>query len=140
MNRVTKSLLVMAAALVIPACTPFPSVPTTYPVRGKIIYADGTPVRAGLVKFHPQGVGVEADVELEKDGTFVLKIYGEQEGTVPGKYRISINPSWPTRQPADARSESMRRVPRRYWSADSTDLVVEVKAQDNQFELKLKGR
>lgn len=115
----------------------FASPPRTYPVRGKVVLKNGQVPRAGLVSFHPQGIGVEASAELDENGTFVVKTFGEQEGTVPGKYKISINPSWPTARPKDAVAQAKRVVPRKYWSGDTTDIVREVKTEDNVFEISI---
>jgi hypothetical protein len=138
-SLLTRTIVFLPLVFCVCACASFPAPPKTYAVTGRVVYADGTPVRAGLVSFHPQGAGVECDAELDKDGRFTLKSYGEQPGTVPGKYKVSINPTWPTRQPADAKSESLRRVAKKYWSAGTTDLLVEVKDQDNHFDLKLRS-
>jgi hypothetical protein len=61
--------------------------PRPWPVTGKVVFADGTPVPSGLVEFEPADGGPAARGKLGPDGRFVLQT-GDQPGAVAGKHRI----------------------------------------------------
>ncbi len=65
-----------------------------FPVKGKVHYADGSPVEAGSViaeaTIDGKLVGIQGNIE--KDGTF--KMGGDQpgDGALPGSYRVIVMP------------------------------------------------
>jgi hypothetical protein len=113
----------------------------TVPVKGKVLLADGEPVRAGRVTFVPKDAdmgGAEPFGDLQKDGTFVLSTQKQGDGAVPGRYVVYIDP-------IDYRSASPKKltanpVPERYRRSATSDLVVEVRAGEDDLTLKLKGQ
>src|SRR5262245_61605810 len=67
--------------------------PVAYPVRGRVLLANGEPLRAGVVTFQPKTPpGAEASAELEKDGSFQFTTMARNDGAVPGSYAVSISP------------------------------------------------
>lgn len=67
--------------------------PKTYRVQGKVIGQDGRPLSGGRVTFHPdEPRNSEAFAEIERDGTFALATFGKDDGAMPGKYKVSIDP------------------------------------------------
>jgi hypothetical protein len=71
----------------------------TYPVRGKVQYPDGSPMKGGAVMFEPLGVekvekGAEAPIMargyINEDGTFALSTFGDEDGAPPGHYRVLV--------------------------------------------------
>src|SRR5205085_1060070 len=80
-----------------------------YPVKGTILFEDGQPARElanYLVTFesselHASSVGVVAE-----DGTFQLKTLKENDGAIPGSYRVTLTP------PLTPEMQGDRRRPR----------------------------
>jgi hypothetical protein len=71
----------------------------TYPVRGKVQYPDGSPMKGGAVMFEPVGAekaekGAEAPIMargyINEDGAFTLSTFGEEDGAPPGHYRVLV--------------------------------------------------
>lgn len=114
---------------------------STYPVKGKILLANGQPAKGANIILvgsgptgGPNGIGV-----LGKDGTFAIKSMGDRDGMAPGKYKVVINPSGKVNGvSADDQKFGMNNIPRKYWDDSTTDMVAEIKAEDNSFEWKLK--
>jgi hypothetical protein len=64
-----------------------------YPVEGKVRLKDGTPLTGGLVTFEMIGDGpakVCARGDIEQDGTFRLRTYTQDDGAMPGRYRVCV--------------------------------------------------
>lgn len=66
--------------------------PATYPVRGKVVYADGKPVTAGTLEFETVGTDlpVTATAEIGSDGQFTLGTYTADDGALAGKHRAAV--------------------------------------------------
>lgn len=62
--------------------------PPTYPVAGKVLFPDGSPVTHGIIEFNPEN-GPVARARIGPDGGFVLRT-GDREGAVAGDHRIAI--------------------------------------------------
>ena len=73
----------------------------TYPVQGKVVYPDGSPMKGGAVMFEPVDVEksdakgssdkpVMARGAIAEDGTFALSTFGEEDGAPPGHYRVLV--------------------------------------------------
>jgi hypothetical protein len=110
--------------------------PRQYSARGKVVYADGSPVSGGLVVFEKTDGNVThtCDSPVNEDGTFDLRTKTPGDGVLPGKYRVLVR--------AKARSihEKKRSPPNvdpKYekFETSGIELVVEPKA--NHFEIKV---
>lgn len=62
----------------------------TYPVQGKVVFADGSPVKVGTVECLSETYGVQATGTIQLDGTFQLKTYRENDGAVEGLHKCVI--------------------------------------------------
>lgn len=73
-----------------------PQPPPVYAVTGKVLYEDGTPVVNGLVKFVTESdPNLNITAAAGEDGSFkLLTLYGNHrlEGTMEGRYRVTITP------------------------------------------------
>lgn len=83
-------------ALLLPGCKDKePLVPTTYPVSGKVLYKDGTPMRKGMINFRSvTDASVSADGIVSNDGTFTLTTLTQAKqksaGAIEGEHRVTI--------------------------------------------------
>lgn len=72
---------------------PVAIVNSVVPVYGQVRYADGRPVANAWVIFHPKDPpGNEASGATGPDGTFRLGTFAKEDGAVPGRYVVTIEP------------------------------------------------
>jgi hypothetical protein len=112
--------------------------PKVYPVRGKVLLANGQPLRVGVVTFHPKQapLGAEASGELDKEGSFQLTTMVKDDGALPGSYTVSVSPY--SMKSGHATATQPTLIPPKYAAPETSGLTAEVKAQDNQFTFHIK--
>lgn len=62
----------------------------TFPVKGKVRFANGAPVRTGIVEFGSDNQQVTASGKIQSDGTFVLGTYTADDGAAAGEHRVIV--------------------------------------------------
>jgi hypothetical protein len=109
--------------------------PSTYPVKGKVSYPDGSPVVEGMVVFESSGADkpVTARGEIQQDGTYRLSTYQPGDGVPPGPYKVLVTPKYDP----NAIDKPQRTPPihPRYSSFETSLLTFEVKAGENDFPI-----
>jgi hypothetical protein len=67
-----------------------------YPVRGKVTFADGSPVTEGMVVFESvdKEPALAARGQIQADGTFELSTHQAGDGAPAGKYRVLVAPKY----------------------------------------------
>jgi hypothetical protein len=89
-------VLLVAALLLAAGCQRNSNLPKTYPVRGKVVFADGTPLSGGLVQFTPENrAEVTTTGAIQEDGSFTLKTLVDAElltGALEGQHTVTILP------------------------------------------------
>lgn len=105
-----------------------PDRPATYPVRGRVVFPDGSPVRTGTVELLSQDHGTTATGSISDDGAFVLGTFTEYDGACAGQHDaivvqfiINDGVTIHTRDHGDP-------VDPRFASYDSSGLTVDVRA------------
>ena len=92
MNRSVLALIcVYSSALLLSGCG---DKLATYPVQGKVQFANGKPLPGGSVEFltkDAEGKAVNARGAIQSDGTFQLKTR-DKDGAIPGKHQIIVMP------------------------------------------------
>ncbi|MDR3635061.1 MAG: hypothetical protein P4L84_14750 [Isosphaeraceae bacterium] len=64
-----------------------------FPVTGKILLADGKPLKGGRVIFMPKELGAPPAIgDIGADGAFSLKLADGREGAPAGDYKVKIDP------------------------------------------------
>jgi hypothetical protein len=103
----------------------------TYPVKGKVLMADGKPLTEGTINFVPTDFtkGRLATGKIESDGSFTLKSGPSQDGAAEGEYKVSVESTkgTPTGKPGVTKSI----VPVRFNDETTSGLTATVKPQDN---------
>lgn len=66
------------------------SQPTTFVVKGKVVYADGTPVRFGDIETLAVDQRINARGKIQADGSFTLTTYQANDGALPGVHQAVI--------------------------------------------------
>jgi hypothetical protein len=104
---------------------------TTYPVEGRIVYVGGSPADdlegySVTLESLDREPPVSASGEVEADGTFELSTFGGNDGVVPGRHRVAINP------PPQMGDEPMPplKIDPKYQTLDQTDLEINVESAD----------
>lgn len=108
--------------------------PSVALVSGKVVDAAGKGVANAYVYFHPkEGSSNEASGPTAEDGTFNLSTFGKEDGAVPGKYVVTIEPHPNVKA-------GRPNIPAAYASEKSSPFKVEVKKDGKNemppFELK----
>ena len=69
----------------------------TYPVSGKVVFADGTPLKGGTVLCMSESAEttLSARGNIAEDGTFTLGTYEGNDGAVEGSHLVAIDPPMP---------------------------------------------
>ena len=60
--------------------------PPAYPAKGKVVFADGSPVKVGTIETKSRLHGVQATASIELDGSFVFTTYAKGDGAVAGPH------------------------------------------------------
>ena len=63
---------------------------STYPVSGKVVFDDGSPVRTGTVELASDEHKLTATGRIEHDGSFVLGTYKSDDGACAGNHRVIV--------------------------------------------------
>lgn len=123
---------VVAAALLAAAGCGDPK----YPVRGSVTLEGGQPLEKGLLVFERTegGPPLTARGDVKPDGQYELSTEKPGDGVPPGKYRICLNPLDTSDVPDE---KKVLPFDRKYLNPSSSGLEYEVKAGDNQFDIKL---
>lgn len=111
------------------------------PVEGKVTY-NGTPLRFGSVAFQPE-IGPRASGDIQPDGTFRLSTYGQFDGAIPGKHRVSVvcaehqDPAAAKKNVDPEGTFGRPLIPEKYYFPETSGLEVEVKDQNAPFVFSL---
>jgi len=62
----------------------------TFPVEGSVKFEDGTFPRFGAVEFYNAKHEINARGKIQRDGTFTVGTYGEDDGAVEGTHQIVL--------------------------------------------------
>jgi hypothetical protein len=112
--------------------------PSMYPVRGKVILNDGTPVTTGMVIFESKGEKpIVARGDIKPDGSYELSTNKPGDGVPPGKYRVHVTP------PVHVNVEESAPKPvfdERYTKFETSGLEFEVPSGSGEYLIKLDRR
>lgn len=111
---------------------------TTYPVKGRVLLADGAPLTEGAVVFVPapsDATARGAAGKLGSDGSFTLQTPNSGEGAAPGNYKIRVETS---ATGPNVKRGAKRKIDQKYFEEDASTLSATVEAKPNDFEFRLK--
>jgi hypothetical protein len=103
-----------------------------YPVKGKVILADGNPLTTGSVLFGGVTTNISVAAPIGSDGAF--EFTGDKPGLPAGEYRVAI--VLEGRQGIQAKSSRSRPkenlpFPAKYLDEDASKLTANVKADSS---------
>ncbi len=137
MVRTTSLWLVAAVGIAVAGCGQgsFRSGPD-YPVKGKVLLADGKPLRSGRVVFVSSQTALSYAGPIGDDGGFELK-QGDRVGAPAGDYKVRVEID-ETSLPKSHGKSSNLPFPAKYRDEDTSKLTATVKAEpENPFEFRL---
>jgi hypothetical protein len=114
--------------------------PKLYPVTGKVVYPDGSPMKGGAIVFETNAskdrVMAQGAIDIE-DGTFALGTKEEGDGAPEGVYRVAIrgrrnNPHAKVDDP-----ELEDQIHPRFQSFENSKLEFTVAPKPNEFVIKI---
>jgi hypothetical protein len=108
-----------------------------YPVTGKVLFKDGTPLPpGGMIFFSPVDSSnhTAARAYLEEDGSFTLSTDSEGDGSLLGKFKVSIKPP-PQGRGEDDPKTNTHIIDPKYYSGDKSGIELEVKPGKNEFSI-----
>lgn len=111
----------------------------TYPVSGKVVFADGTPLPGGglICLSDSDEASLSARGIINPDGTFTLGTYGEDDGAIAGRHLVAIDPPIPENFNPDA-GPPPRVIHPRFQHHDTSGLEFTVSAEDpNEITLEV---
>lgn len=106
-----------------------------FPVNGKVVHKDGTPVIAGVVIFEPAGHTPSARGEIRADGSYQLGTYTNNDGAMEGEYKVLIAPP-----PLPEEGKRLRSpIHPKYLSLETTPLKFNVTRSrvKNKFDIEV---
>ena len=114
--------------------------PKLYPVHGKVVYPDGSPMLGGAVMFEPvdNPLKVMSQGTIDNEtGTFTLTTYKEEDGALVGRYRVIIrgrrsNPKSEVVDPV-----TIGQIHPRFQDFATSGLEFTVEPKDNEFIIKV---
>lgn len=116
--------------------------PTRYSVSGKLVFRSHEPVKGVEIQLVPtpkegMPLGMDATCLLEQDGTFRLKSIDGLEGVHEGKYVVVVRPY---SRKASERAAAMKRIPRHFWSEDTSRMTVEITGEKTNWVVDLHSK
>lgn len=110
----------------------------TYPVSGRVQFADGEPVRTGTIELESVTYGTTAAGTIQADGTFVLGTYAPDDGAAAGDHRAIVVQIIVADGITTHTKDHGRAVSPLYRDYESSPLRVEVLvAEKNEFVITL---
>jgi ribosomal protein S12 len=112
----------------------------TYPTRGKVVFADGTPVKVGTIECKSLQHGVQATGTIQLDGTFALTTYVEGDGAVAGSHQCVVVQFIQTENIPNYKPSTLGVVNRKHASYSTSGLHFDVSATGpNEIKIEVQG-
>ena len=99
---------------------------TMYSTAGKVVFADGQPVRTGTIELESVTFGTTAAGSIREDGTFVLGTYSPSDGAAAGKHRVIVVQMIVADGTVKHTKAHGRPVPVNFGRYDSSGLTAEI--------------
>jgi hypothetical protein len=110
--------------------------PQPTPVRGRVVFANGQPLRGGVVTFIPVGGTPDGRYQgwgfVKRDGTYEVVSIGS--GVAPGQYKVTVSP----KEEGEVRGSNAAQIPRKYRGPETTPIELEIRADgENVCDIRL---
>ena len=113
--------------------------PATYPVKGKVVFPSGAPVRMGTIETKSRDLKINARGTIQSDGTFELSTFAPSDGAVQGWHDCVVVQIVTHGEELAGKVSTFGVVDPSHNSYHTSGLAFEVKPdQDNQVSLQVK--
>jgi hypothetical protein len=125
-NTIFVRVTLVALVLITTASLGCDQRPRTYPVSGKVTFADGKPIHTGTIELKERETGINARGEIKQDGTFTLSTFDSNDGAVVGMHDCVVIQRVIVEDLKDFHSSTYGVIDPRHNSYHSSGLQVEV--------------
>lgn len=137
-NRRVITVLLLCGLATLVGCGP--DRPPAFPASGQVLFANGTPVRAGTVELKSRRHPVNARGTIKEDGTFVLSTYEEGDGALEGIHDCVVVQFVVAEKMGKGATSAYGVVDPRFASYASSGLSCEVSATtENRIMINVEG-
>lgn len=134
--RYVKSGLLLLASLF--ACGCEVQGVKTYPVSGKVVFSDGTPVAFGRIEFYHPEHDLTSRGTIQKDGTFELGTFADGDGAPAGMHEVVVAQLIMPGEAGITPHEHGRHIDSRYSRYETSGLQFHVEASaGNEFRIEV---
>jgi hypothetical protein len=131
-----RSTILLSIAVSLGGCG---KAPATYPVAGKVVYPNGSPLTGGVIELSlTGGEAVNARGPIERDGSFHVVTPGKGDGAVLGTHRVAVRALAQDSEPLDGKPTSPAQIDPRFEKYETSQLQVVVEPKPNQFTIEVK--
>lgn len=109
----------------------------TYPAKGKVVFADGSPVKVGTIECKSFEHGVQATGTIDTDGSFVLTTYRDGDGAVAGNHKCVIVQFIPTENIPNFKPSPIGVVDRKFSSYATSELRLKISTTEPNDNLRI---
>ena len=109
----------------------------TFPVTGRVVFADGTPLASGGT-IHLEAVDgypYNARGAIQKDGTFQLSTFGELDGAVLGKHQAMVQAKRDTTDWTERGIVPRPVIDERFENYDTSGLEYNIEESNNELDV-----
>ena len=114
--------------------------PPAYPTKGKVVFADGSPVKVGTIETKSTLHGVQATAAIQRDGTFVFTTYNEGDGAVEGPHDCVVVQFIQSENITNHKPSTLGVVNPKHASYATSNLRIDVSAdKPNELVIQVEG-
>jgi ribosomal protein S12 len=114
--------------------------PRVYPVKGKVQFADGSPVKVGIVETKSPRTGIQATGNIQLDGSFELTTFRNGDGAVAGPHTCVVIQFVRTEEIPNHKPSTVGVVHPKHSSYTTSGLSLEVsETGPNELTLQVEG-
>ncbi len=135
-NRILKITVMAFGLLAASGCS---SQLQTYPVSGIVEFENGRPVVVGTVELLSVEHSINARGNIQPDGTFKLTTFTPNDGAVAGRHKCVVLQMVIGEDIKGHSASTIGVVDRRYAAYESSGLEVEIKPEQNDVKLVVRG-
>ena len=115
--------------------------PVVYPVRGVVVYPNGSPFQGGSVEFEAlegEWKGHNARGAIQDDGSFILTTEKQGDGAVGGRQRAIIREPYPSRiNTPDSKALPRRSIHTKYSNYHTSGLEFTIVEGENELRIEV---
>ncbi|MDR2439821.1 MAG: carboxypeptidase-like regulatory domain-containing protein [Planctomycetaceae bacterium] len=107
-------------------------------LSGRVTYSDtNEPLETGTVIFLAESEAFQSRGEIEKNGSYVLATFRENDGLPPGNYRVYVNSAYRYETQENGLSNEIRLITDKYTSPETSGLMFKVDHLTKKFDFQV---